>query len=207
MKPFLIPGICFITGPHPQLALADQAKLVLKAGIKWVQLRDKECTRERLYCRAHRLRTLLDKYGAALTINDYPDIALAVDADSVHLGQDDFPLPDAKKIMGGKIIGVSTHSLEEAEAAEKDGADYIGFGPIFETKTKDAGKPKGIAQLKELRKHISIPTVAIGGIRAENLKDIFKAGADAVAVSGAILEGDVFENAKRFMEELGRIKK
>jgi len=206
MMPFYNGGICFITGPHPQLALADQAKLVLKAGIKWVQLRDKECTRERLYCRAHRLRLLCDKYGASLTINDYPDITLAVDADGVHLGQDDFPLADAKKITRGKMIGISTHSLAEAIEAEEGGADYIGFGPIFETKTKDAGKPQGIAQLRELRKHVSIPIVAIGGIRAENLKDIFKAGADAVAVSGAILEGDVFENAKRFMEELGRIK-
>jgi thiamine-phosphate pyrophosphorylase len=203
---FLNGGICFITGPHPHLTFIEQARIVLNAGIKWVQLRDKDANRRQIYCKALLIKRLTDKYNAALTINDHPDIALAVDAYGVHLGQDDFPLPDAKRIMRGKGIGISTHDLYEAQKAQEGGADYIGFGPIFETKTKDAGAPKGIPLLKEIRKEIHIPIVAIGGIRPENLRDIFATGANAVAVSGAILEGDFAANAKSFVRELERLK-
>ncbi len=193
-------GVCFLTGPHPKLDTVSQSELVLKSGIKCIQLREKNATRREIYQTAIRLRELTAKYKARLIVNDHPDIALAADADGVHLGQEDFPLEDARRIMGRKIIGISTHSMEEALAAERGGADYIGVGPVFKTRTKDLGPGKGLFFLKEIREKISIPIMAIGGITPEDLPDIFVAGANAVAVSGAILDGDVFENAKRFAE-------
>lgn len=198
-------GICFIAGPNPRLTITEQAEFALKAGIKWVQMRDKYSARRNIYLKALQIREIADKCHARLTINDYADIALLVQADGVHLGQEDLPLSDAKKIMNGKMIGISTHSIEQARAAQEGGADYIGFGPIFETATKDAGEPKGIKALESIRKEINIPIVAIGGIQAENARDLFNAGASAIAVSGAITRGDFASNAKKFLEELGRI--
>jgi len=149
------------------------------------------------------LRELTDKFGASLIVNDYTDIALAVNSDGVHLGQSDLPLKEARKIFGKKkIIGISTHSIDEATAAEAGGADYIGFGPVFHTATKDAGKPKGIAALREIKKIIKIPLIAIGGINAENLVSVIDSGADAVAVSSAIIQGDIADNAILFLDIL-----
>jgi thiamine-phosphate diphosphorylase len=174
---------------------------VLRAGAKWVQYRDKEKSRREIYKEAIRLRRLTKKFNAVFIVNDYADIALAVDADGVHLGQDDLPIREARRIMGkDKIIGISTHSLEQAKEAEKEGADYIGFGPIFHTTTKDAGIPKGADMLKEIKRHVQIPVVAIGGINLENLKSVLDAGVDAVAVASAILKGDIENNVKIFME-------
>lgn len=133
------------------------------------------------------LRELTDKFGASLIVNDYTDIALTVNADGVHLGQDDLPLKEARKIFGEeKIIGISMHSDEEAIAAKAGGADYVGFGPVFHTETRDAGKPKGIAALREIKKLIKIPLIAIGEIKAENLESVIDSGADAAAVSAGI---------------------
>src|SRR5512137_1497181 len=129
-------GICFITDQtYSDLPVYDMTKLVLDAGIGLIQYRAKDLTRRDIYSEAGRLRELTRQYNAALIINDHPDIALATDADGVHLGQDDLPLPEARKLMGRKIIGISTHDLEQAKEAEAGGADYIGFGPIFFTST------------------------------------------------------------------------
>jgi thiamine-phosphate diphosphorylase len=134
-------------------------------------------------------------------VNDHTDIAIAVNADGVHLGQDDLPLKESRKIMGRKkIIGISTHTVEQAIDAEKDGADYIGFGPVFNTTTKDAGSPKGIDMLHEIKKQVHIPVVAIGGINLENIRSVLDAKADAVAVASAILSGDIADNTKRFLD-------
>ena len=152
------------------------------------------------------LRKLTNKFGAVFIVNDYIDIALAVNADGVHLGQKDLPLKEARKIFCGreKIIGISTHSIEQAIEAEQGGASYIGFGPIFHTKTKDAGEPKGIEMLKEVKRHIKIPVIAIGGINIENLRSVIDSGADAVAVSSAIIQGDIAENITCFLKVLYR---
>jgi thiamine-phosphate pyrophosphorylase len=174
---------------------------VLIAGVKWVQYRDKEKSRREIYEEAIRLRKLTKDFNAVLIVNDYADIALAVDADGVHLGQDDLPIEEARKIMGrDKIIGISTHSLERAIDAEKEGADYIGFGPVFRTTTKDAGMPKGTDMLQKIKKHVQIPVVAIGGINIENIRLVLDTGVDAVAVASAILSGDIVGNTNRFME-------
>lgn len=197
-------GLCFITGrKESYLTLKEIVTVVLSAGVRCIQYREKDKARRDIYREALILRKLTNEFGAAFIVNDYTDIALAVDADGVHLGQEDLPLKEARRILGKrKIIGVSTHSTEEAIAAEAGGADYMGFGPIFHTKTKDAGKPKGVTALKEIKKLIKIPVVAIGGIKAENLESVIDSGADAVAVSSGILSGDIYDNIDLFLKTL-----
>jgi thiamine-phosphate pyrophosphorylase len=192
-------GLCFITDrTYCSLSISAMTEAVLDAGLGFIQYRDKTSTRREIFEEARRLRGLTDRYRAALIINDHPDIALAVGADGVHLGQDDFPLREARKIMGGKIVGISTHDLAQAKEAEEGGADYIGFGPVFHTTTKDAGTPRGVELLREIRERIRIPVVAIGGINMDNIEAVFDAGADAAAVATAICAGDVAGNARRF---------
>jgi thiamine-phosphate diphosphorylase len=192
-------GICFITDhTYSRLPVSVMVKTVLDAGITFIQYREKQKTRREIHDEAEQLRGLTRSYNAVLIINDHADIALAVDADGVHLGQDDLPLPEARKIMGRRIIGISTHNIEQAQSAEAGGADYIGFGPIFHTSTKDAGAPKGVDILAAIKQNCSIPVVAIGGICIDNAADVMEAGADAVAVATAICRGDITQNAKRF---------
>jgi thiamine-phosphate pyrophosphorylase len=196
-------GICFITDrKYCDLPVYDMTSAVLDAGVTFIQYREKEKTRREIYEEALRLRGLTRSFGAALIINDYADIALAVDADGVHLGQDDLPLGEARKIMHGKIVGISTHDLEQARDAEAGGADYIGFGPIFHTTTKDAGAPMGVDNIRLIKQNVGVPLVAIGGIRPADVGPIFEAGADAVAVATAICRGNIRENAKQFLSAL-----
>lgn len=194
-------GLCFITGRATDtLSFGEMTFRALQAGVKWVQYRDKERSRREMYEESIRLMGIAKKFGAALIVNDHPDIALAADADGVHLGQDDLPVKEARKIMGkNRIIGISTHTVEQARNAGRDGADYIGFGPVFHTTTKDAGRPMGIEMLREIKRQVQIPVIAIGGINAENIRPVLETGVDAVAVSSAILRGDIEENAKRFL--------
>jgi thiamine-phosphate pyrophosphorylase len=197
--PFL-GGLCFVTDRKVSgLTSEEMVKTALRAGATWIQYREKEKSRRDIYLEALRLRELTSEFDAALIVNDYADIALAVNADGVHLGQDDLPLREARAIMGERVVGISTHSVSEAIEAERGGADYIGFGPVFFTATKDAGKPKGLAMLREIKRHASIPVVAIGGITVQNLRETLTSGADAVAVASAILKGDIAENVRAFM--------
>jgi thiamine-phosphate pyrophosphorylase len=175
---------------------------VLKAGIKFIQYRDKDRTRREIYYEAVRLRELTRSFDAVLIINDHADIALAVDADGVHLGQDDLPLKEARWIMGDRIIGISTHDLAQAREAQSGGADYIGFGPVFETLTKDAGSAKGIDNLRLITQNITVPVVAIGGINGGNIRQVMDAGAAAAAVASAICRGDIEDNALRLVSFL-----
>jgi len=195
-------GLCFITAQETDaLSFEEMTLRALQAGVKWVQYRDKDRSRRKIYEESIRLMGIIKKFDAALIVNDHPDIALAADADGVHLGQDDLPVKEARKIMGeGRTIGISTHTVEQARDADRDGADYIGFGPVFHTTTKDAGRPRGIEMLREIKRQVRIPVVAIGGITIENIRPVLEAGADAVAVSSALLRGDIGENAKQFLE-------
>ena len=184
------------------------AKRAIAAGVRTIQLREKKMSRKKLYQEALSTRKVSLKYGATLIINDHVDIAMAVGAEGVHLGQDDMPLCEARRILGrNKIIGISTHTLKQAVDAQKSGADYIGFGPVFKTATKDAGRPRGIRALIEVKRHVKIPVVAIGGINLGNISDVFMAGADAVAVASAILYGDIRGNAARFLSSIKLLKK
>ena len=195
-------GLCFITDHKASsLPFEDMTRKVLKSGVHWIQYRDKENPRRQIHQNAVMLRQITKDSRAFLTVNDHTDIALVAGADGVHLGQDDLPIGEARKIMGkDKIIGISTHSREQALEAERNGADYIGFGPVFHTGTKDAGSPKGIGMLREIRKNIGIPVVAIGGIEMGNLISVLETGVDAVAIASAILRGDIEENAKNVMD-------
>jgi thiamine-phosphate pyrophosphorylase len=200
----LLAGLCLVTDRKVSgMSSEEITTAALRAGAGWIQYREKGKSRREIYHEALRLRGLTRDAGATFVVNDHADIALAVDADGVHLGQDDLPLKEARKILGERIIGISTHSLAEAVEAAGDGADYIGFGPVFHTFTKDAGEPKGVEALREIKRHVNIPVVAIGGISLENLAVVLDAGADGVAVASAILRGNIFENVRSFMKGIG----
>jgi thiamine-phosphate pyrophosphorylase len=178
----------------------DAAQVALEAGVRLFQYRDKSGNRRAIYETCLRLAVLLKRSNAVFIVNDHPDIAMAVDADGVHLGQDDLPVELARKLMGGgRIIGVSTHSVEQARAAQSAGADYVGFGPVFTTRTKDAGPRQGIEGLSQVRKAVTLPVIAIGGINGGNLDEVLRAGADSVAVISAILAAPDLREAARVM--------
>lgn len=160
----------------------------LEAGVRFFQYRNKRGTRREIYEISLQLIPLAREAGALFIVNDHADIALAVDADGVHLGQDDLPIEHARNLLGsGKLIGISTHSPDQAKAAEAGGADYIGFGPVFRTSTKDAGPVQGIETISVIRRMVSLPVIAIGGITLANVGEAVRAGADGVAVISAVL--------------------
>ena len=161
---------------------------VLEAGVKFFQYRNKRGTRREIYEISLQLVPLARRAGALFIVNDHADIALAVDADGVHLGQDDLPIKHARNLLGsGKLIGISTHSPDQAKVAEAGGADYIGFGPIFQTSTKDAGPVQGIEKISAIKRIVSVPVIAIGGITLANVGEVVSAGADGAAVISSVL--------------------
>jgi thiamine-phosphate pyrophosphorylase len=187
------------------------AEAAILGGADVLQLRDKESSGGRLFRVALQLRKLTLEAKVPLIVNDRLDIALAVDADGVHLGQADLPASVARNIIGpGRILGVSAETVAEAVAAEKDGADYLGVGPVFDARgTKpDAGEPQGLELIANVRRHCRLPIVAIGGIDADNARKVLEAGADAAAVISAIAAADDIEEAARRMkgilEDTGR---
>ncbi len=181
-------------------SLFDVIEATLDEGVRLIQYREKNEVRRQMYETAKRLREITARHGATLIINDEIDLALAVKADGVHLGQDDFPVWLARKILGKEaIIGISTHHWTEAIQAESDGADYIGIGPIFETQTKRSStSPLGITMIAEVRKKVHLPIFAIGGVCLSHISNIMAAGADGVAVVSAI-SGDVRSNVNQAM--------
>lgn len=187
---------------RPDLSNIEIAKKVLAGGAQIIQLRGKGLSSRELLEQAREIGLLSRAAGAIFIVNDRADIALLSGADGVHLGQDDLPISEARKILGkGKMIGISTHSLEQALKAEQEGADYIGFGPVFDTKTKaDAEEAKGLQALREVKQRVSIPVIAIGGINLENMGEIIDAGSDGAAVISAIIKAENIEDAtRRFM--------
>jgi len=160
----------------------------LAAGVRFFQYRGKNASRRSTYEISALLARIAGDAGALFVVNDHADIAAAAGADGVHLGQDDLPVKYARNVLGGgKIIGVSTHSIEQARAAETAGADYIGFGPIFKTSTKDAGQTQGVRNLTVIKHAVAIPVIAIGGINEANVQFVAQAGADGAAVISAVL--------------------
>jgi thiamine-phosphate diphosphorylase len=160
----------------------------LEAGVRFFQYRYKRGTRRDIYETSLRLAPLARGAGALFIVNDHADIALAVDADGVHLGQDDLPIKHARNLLGsGKLIGISTHSPDQAKIAETGGADYIGFGPVFRTSTKDAGPVQGVEKISAIKRIVSVPLIAIGGITLANVGGAVSAGADGVAVISSVL--------------------
>lgn len=179
----------------------DVVRAALAGGADAVQLRDKEMGGGDLYCLALEALELLKESGGdqLLLVNDRVDVALAAGADGVHLGQEDLPAYAARRILGaGAVLGVSASSVEEALAAEREGADYLGVGPVFPTPSKpDAGEPIGLNGLRAIRRVVGLPLVAIGGINEDNLEDVFAAGADGIAVISAVTSALDMEKAVR----------
>lgn len=160
----------------------------LKGGVKAVQLREKDLNAWELFELAQGMRRLTKDYHAKLFINDRVDVAMSVGADGIHLGQNSFSAREVRKIFHKAIIGVSTHSVEEAEIAEKQGADFVTLGPIFYTPSKVGyGEPLGVALIKKVKREIKIPVFAIGGIKMDSINEVIQAGADGVAVISAII--------------------
>ncbi len=170
-------------------ALAHAGEL-LAAGPCCLQLRGKSLGPAQLCLLGHGLRSLCDRAGIPLCVNDRLDVALVVGADAVHLGQGDLTLAEARRVRAGRLaIGISTHDLAEARVAEAGGADYIGFGPIFPTRTKlDASPASGLGALRAVAATVHLPIVAIGGITLETAAAVAAAGACAAAVIAAVDE-------------------
>lgn len=178
-------------------------RAAIAGGATVVQYREKTAPTRQMIEEARALRELTRQAGIPFIVNDRVDIALAVEADGIHVGQDDMPAPLARKLMGpGKIVGVSVDDLEQALQAERDGADYVGAGPIFATATKpDAAPPIGLEGLAEICRGVSIPVIAIGGINAENAGAVIAAGAAGVAVVSAVVAAPDVEAAARRLRE------
>ena len=167
--------------------LADVLEATLAGGCRMVQLREKTWESGRLLPLARRLREIAGRAGATFILNDRVDLALVVGADGVHLGQDDLPATAARPLLRpGMILGVSTHSLEQARRARADGADYVAVGSMFPTSTKAGFELVGPELLARVRPEVPQPLVGIGGITADNLDRVIRAGADGVAVISAV---------------------
>lgn len=174
-------------------------QLALRGGVKTVQLREKGLTTHELYSLACELRKVTSDYKANLIINDRVDIALAAEADGVHLGWQALPFPIVRRMVGSeKLIGVSTHSRQEALQARDCGADYITFGPVFDTPSKSGLlKPTGAEAIRDLKNEVKIPVVALGGINEKNVEAVLERGADGIAVISSIMQADNPEDAAR----------
>lgn len=178
------------------------AREAIAGGADVIQLRDKQANAKELVKVGRTIRSLTYRKKVLFIINDRPDIAKAVGADGVHLGQDDLPIDVARSILGRKkIIGLSTHSVLQAREAQKSGADYIGVGPIFATPTKPEYKAVGVDLIKKVRNKIRIPFVAIGGIDESNIDEILDAGAISVAVVRAVCGAKDIKGAAKYLKE------
>ena len=168
---------------------AALAAALLAGGARLLQLRLKAAPARALLAAAAEIRPLAAAAGALFLVNDRPDIARAVEADGVHLGQDDLPVAAARQVLGpGRLVGVSTHDVGEARAAAAAGADYVAVGPVYATTTKpNALAPRGLDLIRAVRAAVGCPLVAIGGIDADTASAVRAAGADAIAVIGAVV--------------------
>ncbi|WP_342771444.1 thiamine phosphate synthase [Paenibacillus sambharensis] len=195
-----------ITGEqyHPGRSMLEVMEAALAGGADIVQLREKNLPASELLEKARALRELTRRYNVPFIVNDHPDIALAAEADGVHLGQEDMPIAEARERMGAdRIIGISTHAIEEARAAERDGADYIGVGPVFPTGTKPGRQAVTTSYVRQVADEIRIPWVAIGGITPDNADQVLAAGASRLcAVSAVVGSSDPASVCRRLKEQI-----
>lgn len=176
------------TDPAPSYSYLDLALKALLGGVNSIQFRHKGIYDRETYSIVYQLTEICCRFSVPLIVNDRVDIVLSIQAAGVHLGQTDLPIQAARKLLGNeKIIGGTASNLEQAKQAEMDGADYIGFGHIYPTKTKiKHDPPVGLAALEQVCKHISIPVLAIGGIKEHNLDDVCSTGVSGIALVSAI---------------------
>lgn len=182
--------------------LMEQVKEALEGGITFLQLREKKLSEEKFIEEAKEMKKLARKYQVPFVINDNMKVALAVDADGVHIGQDDMDVKEARKLLGeDKIIGVSAHNVEEAKKAEKGGADYLGVGAVCATSTKKDANVVSKEEIKKICREVKIPVVAIGGIKKDNIETLKGTGVDGVAVVSAIFAAnDIKEDTKQLRQ-------
>jgi thiamine-phosphate pyrophosphorylase len=183
----------------------EVAERALRGGAPTIQLRDKRGDLRYLYEEALAIRDLCRRHAALFIVNDRLDLALAVEADGVHLGQEDIPPRLARPLLKpGMLLGVSTHSVEEAREAESAGADYIGFGPIYPTGTKEQTRPVvGVEGIRVVKARVKVPLLAIGGITLERVPTVMAAGADGVAVISAIVgSGNITGACRAFLQAI-----
>ena len=195
----LDPSVC------PDRSLSDVLKEAAMAGARLFQYRNKSASMKEAYAEALVLRQVAVDTGVTFIVNDRCDLALAVDADGVHLGQGDLPLDLARKVMGpDKLIGISTHNPDQVREASAGKADYLGFGPIFKPGSKQDHDPVvGLEGLRAMRKLTSLPIFAIGGIQVDQAGEVTRAGANGVAVISAILKApDISHAVKSFLAQM-----
>jgi len=182
--------------------LDDLLAAVIDGGCRMVQLREKDWPSGRVMPVARRLRERRGRAGVTFVVNDRVDLAVAVGADGVHLGQDDLPAGAARPLLRpGMLLGVSTHGVEQARAARDDGADYVAVGSMFATATKPDFQLVGPALIRKLRGEIRVPLIGIGGITHDNVAEVVRAGADGVAVISAVCAApDPASATRRFLE-------
>jgi len=183
---------------------------LIRGGARVVQLREKEISKREFFELAMVFRERTHAAGMTLIINDHIDVCRAVHADGVHLGQDDFPIREARELLGPlAVIGVSTHSLDQALQAVEEGADYINVGPIFATQTKEhAGPPVGVELYRQVRKSVNIPITVMGGINLNNVDQLLQAGAERIAVVSAVVGAeDIAGTVREFRRRIGKMRK
>ena len=187
-------------------SVKETVRLAVDGGADAIQLREKVISDRDFISLARKAHEITTRSERLLIINDRVHVAREINADGVHLGQQDMSVLEARDIIGNeKIIGVSTHSITQARQAQKDGADYIAIGPIYPTRTKDYEPSIGIEVIQEILGIVNIPIIAIGAITLENMDEVLRAGASRVAVCSAIIGSkDIYSSTKQFKEKLNQ---
>jgi thiamine-phosphate pyrophosphorylase len=181
----------------------EVASLAIRGGAKVIQLRDKMHRKRELLSIAQELRALCVEKDVLFIMNDYLDVALATDADGLHVGQDDLPVKVARRLLpSDKILGCSVRTIDKATIAQADGADYIAVGAMYPTPSKETAEVVGTERLEQMRQAVNLPIVAIGGISKDNVNEVLAAGADAIAVISAVMGDEDVEGATRQMVEI-----
>lgn len=190
------------------VTLMEQVKQALDGGITFLQLREKELSEEEFIKEAKEMKELAAQYKIPFVINDNIKVALEVDADGVHIGQDDMSVEEARKLLGeDKIIGVSAHNVKEAMKAQEGGADYLGVGAVCATSTKKDANVVSKEEIKKIKETVDIPIVAIGGIKKDNIDALTGTGVDGVAVVSAIFAaGDITKDTKELLNTVKEMK-
>ena len=203
LKKFRLYAVTDIRLEDPLKVLQDKIDAAYRGGVDIVQLRAKQLTDVQVLLMGRKIRLIADKYKKLFFVNDRADLALACGADGVHVGQNDLPVAEIRKMAPCLLIGKSTHSLSQAVEAEKEGPDYLGVGPVFATPTKPDYRPAGLEFVKQASEKISLPFVAIGGIDLSNIELVLKAGAPRIAVVRAIFSGkDSYESARNLRDKI-----
>ena len=186
--------------------ILEAVEAAIKGGVTLLQLREKDISSLDFYNLALKVKEITKRYNVPLIINDRLDIALAVDADGLHIGQEDLPVEAARKLLGqSKILGYSVADMEQALHGVRSGADYLGAGPVYPTGSKsDAAAPIGLDCLRDIKQKVSIPVVGIGGIGMDNVEDIRRTGIDGISVISAILGSSDIEAASRTLANAWR---